>query len=77
LNFITQSSNPNKRRHISSISKAVLAKKILDKIEQENDPLENIVPKLIKNCNEESLSKMEEPTLNEPSLGYVNALDSK
>jgi hypothetical protein len=56
----------------------VLAKKILDKIEQENDPLENIVPKFIKNCNEESLSKMEESTLNEPSMGhFVNSLDSK
>ena len=33
INFITSNSNPNKRRHVSSISKAVLAKKILDKIE--------------------------------------------
>ena len=37
-----QCANPNKRRHISSISKAALAKKILSKIEEENDPFATV-----------------------------------
>jgi hypothetical protein len=48
LNFISQSGsqgNSYKRKHISSISKAMLAKKILDKIETENDPMQNVVLK--------------------------------
>ncbi|CDW76670.1 UNKNOWN [Stylonychia lemnae] len=36
---------PQKRRHISSLSKAILAKKILNKIETENDPNANVIPK--------------------------------
>ena len=38
----TTHANPNKRRHVSSLSKAALAKKILSKIEEENDPFANI-----------------------------------
>lgn len=37
--------NPTKRRHVSSISKAALARKILSKIEEENDPFVNVAPK--------------------------------
>ena len=48
INFITSNSNPNKRRHVSSISKAMLAKKILNKIETENDPFQNANSNLSK-----------------------------
>ena len=48
INFITSNSNPNKRRHVSSISKAMLAKKILNKIETENDPFQNVNSNLSK-----------------------------
>lgn len=37
--------NPTKRKHVSSISKAALARKILSKIEEENDPFANVVSK--------------------------------
>ena len=47
---------PNKRRHISSVSKAVLARKILSKIEDENDPALNVVRKAIT-LSEETLSE--------------------
>lgn len=60
INFITSSSNPNKRRHVSSISKAMLAKKILNKIETENDPFHTVTPKVLN--NEESSGKTEEST---------------
>jgi hypothetical protein len=36
---------------VSSLSKAVLAKKILNKIETENNPFENVVPKKTTNDN--------------------------
>jgi hypothetical protein len=43
----------------------MLAKKILSKIEQENDPLENVAIKSIKHIHEESLNKTEESTHHE------------
>jgi len=39
-----------KRRHISSMSKTMLAKRILDKIESENDPT-NIAKALFQTSN--------------------------
>ena len=48
---------PTKRRHVSSLSKAMLAKKILSKIEEENDPSANVIPKssnAADSSNEES-----------------------
>ena len=70
VNFITQNTNPIKRRHVSSMSKAMLAKKILSKIETENDPFqvtggsaETTAPiKKTQSNNEESTSKSEEST---------------
>lgn len=37
----------SKRKHTSTISKAILAKKILNKIEIENNPYENVTKKVI------------------------------
>lgn len=41
--LVREGQMPNKRRHVSSISKAMLAKKILSKIESENNPSANVV----------------------------------
>lgn len=38
LDFISKSAFPNKRRHVSSLTKSVFAKRILNKIEFENNP---------------------------------------
>lgn len=41
----SEEERPHKRKHVSSFSKAVLARKILSKIETENNPMENVIMK--------------------------------